>query len=249
MIFNMIAMGAGTGGGLDNTNALVIATVLAGSTVQATKGGIVRTPTMWISDADNTTEKAVFQIPPAEFDQSTPWTITATNGTQTASTTVLVTTNKEYDVELSNMLYLYNNGDLCDAVSGGWGYAAFLDTSNYSNGTLNTVYNGNTCYLLASGTNKQISAVTKSKVDVTNYNALKIDISNYTFNGAGYRHVYLLNSRTNVSSPLSQVQITSTGEFTADVSNVTGSYYIGLYLNSGTAGSCAIGFQKMYLVK
>lgn len=249
MIFNMIAMGAGAGGALDNTNALVIATVPAGSTVTATKSGVVKTPTMWIANADSTTEKAVFQIPPAEFDQTTPWTITTTDGTSTASATVLITTNKEYDINLSNILYLYNNGDLCDAITGGWGYAAFLNTSNYENGALNTAYKGTTCYLLASGTSKQISAVTKSKVDVTNYNALKIEISDYIFYGAGYHHVYLLNSRTNVASPLSQVQISSTGEFTADVSSVTGSYYIGLYLNSGTTGSCAIGFTKMYLSK
>lgn len=248
MIF-VVDGGGGTGGGLDNTNALVIATVPAGSTVTATKGGVVKTSTMWIANADSTTEKAVFQIPPAEFDQTTPWTITTTDGTSTASATVLITTNKEYDIELSNILYLYNNGDLCDAITGGWGYAAFLDTSNYANGTLNTVYNGTTCYLSTSGTSKQISAVTKSKVDVTNYNSLKINVSDYVFYGAGYRHVYLLNSRTNVASPHGQVQITSTGEFVVDISSVTGSYYIGLYLNSSTSGSCAIGFTKMLLVK
>lgn len=246
MIF---VVGGGGGGKLKDTDAVIVATVPTGSTVTATKGGTTLTPTMWVKATDSTLDCAIFSIPASQFDSTTPWTVTATLGTETASETVLITTNKEYEVELSYSLYLYNNGDLCTAVTGGWSYAAFLNTSNYSAGTLNTAHNGTTCYLSANGVNKQISAVTVNKIDVTNYNALRIEVSDYTFAGSGYRELDLVSSRGSASSPAAQVRIESTGIFDVDVSSITGSYYIGLYLNSGSAGSCAIGFTKMYLVR
>lgn len=246
LTLNMVG---GGGGKLKDTDAVLVVTVPTGSTVTAAKGGTTLTPTMWVKATDNTLDCAIFSIPASKFDSTTPWTVTATLGTQTASDTVLIATNSEYDLELSYGFYLYNNGDQCTAVTGGWSYAAFLSTSNYSAGTLDTAHNGTTCYLSANGTNKQISAVTVNKIDVTNYRALRIEVSDYTFAGSGYRELDLVSSRGNVSSPAAQVQIESTGTFTVDVSGYSGSYYIGLYLNSGSAGSCAIGFTKMYLVK
>lgn len=246
LTLNMVG---GGGGKLKDTDAVLIVTVPTGSTVTATKGGTTLTPTMWVKAADNTLDCAIFSIPASQFDSTTPWTVTATLGTQTASDTVLISENAEYDLELSYGFYLYNNGDLRTAVTGGWSYAAFLNTSNYSAGTLDTAYNGTTCYLSASGSTRQISAVTENKIDVTNYRAMRIEVSNFIFAGSGYRELDLVSSRGNVSSPAAKVQINSTGTFTVDVSSITGSYYIGLYLNSGSAGSCAIGFTKLYLVK
>lgn len=246
MIF---VVGGGGGGSLTSTDALLRVQAPAGSTVTITKGSTTKTDQGHENADDSTIYDYYFVIHQSQFDSATPWTVTATLGTQTASDTVLIATNAEYDLELSYGFYLYNNGDLRTAVTGGWSYAAFLSTSNYVAGTLDTAYNGTTCYLSASGVNRQISAVTVNKIDVTDYNTLRIEVSDYTFAGAGYRELDLVSSRGDVSSPAAQVQIESTGTFTVDVSGYSGSYYIGLYLNSGSSGSCAIGFTKMYLVK
>lgn len=246
LVLNMVG---GGGGSLSATDALLRVQAPAGSTVTITKGSTTKTDQGHENADDSTVYDYYFIIHQSQFDSTTPWTVTATLGTQTASDTVLISENAEYDIELSYGFYLYNNGDLRTAVTGGWSYAAFLSTSNYSAGTLDTAYNGTTCYLSASGQNRQISAVTVNKIDVTDYNALRIEVSDYTFAGSGYRELDLVSSRGNVSSPAAQVNIDSTGTFSIDVSSITGSYYIGLYLNSGSAGSCAIGFTKMYLVK
>lgn len=246
LTLNMVG---GGGGGLSSTDALLRVQAPAGSTVTITKGSTTKTDQGHENADDSTVYDYYFIIHQSQFDSTTPWTVTATLGTQTASDTVLISENAEYDIELSYGFYLYNNGDLRTAVTGGWSYAAFLSTSNYSAGTLDTAHNGTTCYLSANGTNLQISAVTVNKIDVTDYNALRIEVSDYTFAGSGYRELDLVSSRGSVSSPAAQVRIESTGTFSVDVSSITGSYYIGLYLNSGSAGSCAIGFTKMYLVK
>lgn len=246
LTLNMVGGGVG---GLTSTDALLRVQAPAGSTVTITKGSTTKTDQGHENADDSTIYDYYFIIHQSQFDSTTPWTVTATLNTQTASATVLISENAEYDLELSYGFYLYNNGDQCTAVTGGWSYAAFLSTSNYSAGTLDTAYNGTTCYLSANGVNKQISAVTVNKIDVTDYNALRIEVSDYTFAGSGYKELDLVSSRGDVSSYAAQVRIESTGTFTVDVSSITGSYYIGLYLNSGSAGSCAIGFTKMYLVK
>lgn len=246
LTLNMVGGGVG---GLTSTDALLRVQAPAGSTVTIAKGSTTKTDQGHENADDSTIYDYYFIIHQSQFDSTTPWTVTATLNTQTASATVLISENAEYDLELSYGFYLYNNGDQCTAVTGGWSYAAFLSTSNYSAGTLDTAYNGTTCYLSANGVNKQISAVTVNKIDVTDYNALRIEVSDYTFAGSGYKELDLVSSRGDVSSYAAQVRIESTGTFTVDVSSITGSYYIGLYLNSGSAGSCAIGFTKMYLVK
>lgn len=91
----------GGSGGPSASDAILTVTVPTGSTVTATKGGVTLTPTMWTAAADATQECALFVIAPSMFDATTPWTVTATSGTDSATTTVLIDSNKQYDLELS----------------------------------------------------------------------------------------------------------------------------------------------------
>lgn len=117
MIF---VVGGGGGGSLKDTDAVLTVTVPTGSTVTAAKGGTTLTPTMWVQAADATLDCALFSIPAAQFDATTPWTVTATLGTDSATATVLIDSNKQYDLEISYHTYLYNKGDQCTGVTGGW---------------------------------------------------------------------------------------------------------------------------------
>ena len=98
----------GGGGGISNNNALIVARIPSGSTVTATKGSLTLAPKMWASGTLSGMNVALFVLLPSQFDSSTPWTITATNGTSTASEDVLVTTNNEYDVTLVYNLVLWD---------------------------------------------------------------------------------------------------------------------------------------------
>lgn len=115
----ILVVGGGGGGKLKNTDAVLIVTVPTGSTVTATKSGVTLTPTMWVKAADASLDCAIVSIPASQFDSTTPWTVTATLNSDTASTTVLITTNKEYEVELSFRYMLYNNGVIA-AELGAW---------------------------------------------------------------------------------------------------------------------------------
>ena len=104
LVFNMVGGGSGGGGGPSASDAILTVTVPTGSTVTAVKGGVTLTPTMWVKAADASLDCAIFSVPASKFDSTTPWTVTATLGKQTASETVLVTANKEYEVELSYLV-------------------------------------------------------------------------------------------------------------------------------------------------
>ena len=117
LVLNMVG---GGGGSLKDTDAILTVTVPTGSTVTATKGGVTLTPTMWVQAADNTLDCALFVIAPSMFDAVNAWTVTATLGAKTASDTITINTNKQYDLLIVMTLYLYDNGDENIAVTGGW---------------------------------------------------------------------------------------------------------------------------------
>ena len=100
MIFDMTRRSSG-GGGPSASDAILTVTVPTGSTVTMTKGGVTLTPTMWVQAADNTLDCALFVISPSLFDAQNPWTITATLGTGTASNTVTISANKQYDMVIN----------------------------------------------------------------------------------------------------------------------------------------------------
>lgn len=106
MIFNMVG---GGGGSLKNTDAVLIVSVPTGSTVTATKGGVTLTPTIWVQNADNTLDTAIFSVKASTFD-SNSWTVTATLGALSASTTVIIDSAKEYELKLAYERILFYNG-------------------------------------------------------------------------------------------------------------------------------------------
>lgn len=85
---------------LKETDAILIVTVPTGSTVTATKNGVTLTPTIWVQNADNTRDSAIFSILSSTFDANA-WTVTATLGAYTTSDTVTIDSAKEYSMELA----------------------------------------------------------------------------------------------------------------------------------------------------
>lgn len=100
MIFDMTRRSSGGGGGPSASDAILTVTVPTGSTVTATKGGVTLTPTLWVTAADATLDCALFVVTPAQFDSVNPWTVTATLGSDTASNTVIISSNEQYDLSL-----------------------------------------------------------------------------------------------------------------------------------------------------
>lgn len=98
------------GGGPTTSDAVLTVTAPAGSTVTATKGSVILTPTMWVKADDNTFEYALFVISSNLFDAVNAWTVSATKDGKNVSKTVTIDSAEEYDVLLDYTLYLFKEG-------------------------------------------------------------------------------------------------------------------------------------------
>lgn len=63
------------------------------------------------------------------------WTVTATDGTKTATQDVLVDVITEYEIEMDYKLWLYRDGDECEDVTGGWAVNDCMSTGRPLTGT------------------------------------------------------------------------------------------------------------------
>lgn len=222
----LIFGGSGGGSGPSASDAILTVTAPAGSTVTATKGGTSLTPTLWTAAADATQECALFVIPAAQFDATTPWTVTATSGTDTASDTVTIDSNKQYDVWLSFGYFLYRNGDEFTSRTGGWAWA------NAGSGTYVNNTSAGQMEVIITGSSYQTFLHTVNTISVSEWSAVKCLIqTNKTLN--------LVTSTSNERTAPAVVS-QSTGvlsdftEVTLDVSSQTGLYYIGFRSLSGS---------------
>lgn len=236
MIFNMVG---GGGGGLKATDAVLIVTVPTGSTVTATKGGVTLTPTIWVQNADNTLDTAIFSIKASTFDANA-WTVTATLGTDSASNTVVINEAKEYELLLSYYTRLFDNGDECVAVTGGW-RSEGLKYSGGDGGTALTVTSiTNGVKLTQSGGGRGGIYRTINTIDLAGKDSLvftgKIYRDTTYHNNIGIYVVTAIGTQigsNSVGSLLApQGTKTYSDETVIDISSVNQSCYIYFFINS-----------------
>lgn len=118
--------GSGGGSGPSASDAILTVTVPTGSTVTAVKGGVTLTPTMWVQAADATLDCALFVIAPAQFDSVNPWTVTATTGTIATAKTVIVSTNKSYDLTIDILVIIADGVMIVPRDTTGQNYPAIV---------------------------------------------------------------------------------------------------------------------------
>lgn len=223
------------GGGLSNSNAILMVTVPTGSTVTATKNGVTRKPTMWTRNADNTLDIAVFTIPAGTFDANA-WTVTATLGANSDTDTIVINAAEEYNMTMSYYTYLFKDGDTCSDLTGGW-------TAGYTN--LNSTFTiADSKLTIGSAT----AVGTTNTVDVTNYSTLVITGTGLTHTGSQPCIAWngLYSARSN-SGAVATDSYTNTGAFTLslDISSYSGSYYITCRCGNGSTAE----FYQVYLVE
>lgn len=218
----------GGSGGLSASDAILVVTVPTGSTVTATKGGVTMTSTIWVTAADPTLDCAIFAISASLFDDVNPWTVTATLGTDTASDTVVIDDNKEYDLELSYGQYLFKAGTGAIVQFGTNNRAQVVTTltSDY----IETVCNNST---------QQGSLYTATTFDLTGYETLHFSIfcTYEPVNNVNYglrMHVTSNQPVANTANPAAVAKLafdvnSAFTEYAIDVSSISGSYYIGIW--------------------
>lgn len=197
-------------------SATIAVTYPAGSTCTCTNGSTVLT-------APDTSGSYTFTVPNAGT-----WTVSCTDGTQTASTTVTVTADGEaVNVKLAYDLRLFDNGDECTDTTGGWTNAGYTYDALLT--TPPEISDGRIQLYGKPGGNTGIG--TAQSIDLTGYSKLVIDrdvistLSNYN---AG--QIWLLPSKNVVTSQAKATlqfgSATGRAEQEIDVTNINTPVYV-----------------------
>ena len=227
-----------SGGGLKDTDAVLIVTVKTGSTVTATKGGVALTPTIWVQSADNTMDTAIFAVPASTFDANA-WTVTATLGVQTKSATIIIDAAKEYDLALAYRIYLIRDG----VVQNGFAFSTSVTYVNSSHKGAATAQAG---YInLKSDAGYTMVYSTDAKVDISAFTTVSAHIKLVTsvtntslsakLRGTSLFPLSVAHPNTSTSAALAgyineYANVTTTGETTLqlDISALTEEQYINI---------------------
>ena len=246
---------SGGGGAPSASDAILLVTVPANSVVTMTKGQDSRVPTMWLIANNNTNAIALFVVESADFDQ-TAWTVTAESGAETASTTVVIDSNKQYGLKLLETIWLVKNGV----------------------GNINTDFFGQTMnvtqesgFVLMKNTGNNVGFIRSLQaIDLTDKTEIVLQLaldSNNRYGQSWYSSsgnvpvlgVALANVPPAVSGTSSVTNIstktwlrTSTGadttqsEFTLDVSALSGLYIVCVTVGASASLSGTYGYWNIY---
>lgn len=197
-------------------SATIAVTWPAGSTCTCANGSTVLT-------APDTSGSYTFTV-----TNTGTWTVSCTNGTENASTTVSITADgQSATAKLAYDLRLFDNGDECVSVTGGWTnagytYDALLTTPPEISGGRIQLYG-------KPGGNTGIG--TAQSIDLTGYSKLVIDrdvLSTYGTNNAG--QLWLLPGKNVVNSQAKATlqfgSATGRVEQEIDVTNINTPVYV-----------------------
>lgn len=232
LVFNMVG-----GGGPSASDAILTVTVPTGSTVTATKGGVTLTPTMWVQAADATLDCALIVIAPAQFDATTPWTVTATLGTDSTTATVTIDSNKQYDLSMAAKFFI-RDGVLVDPL-----FEIFGNV---------TASQGSGVYTIQT-TSNNTGGIKSASVDLSRFTTIVLDLSSgcKSWKGTGVPAVGygigIALSDDNVVGFVGSTYLNNgtgsitQGQYTVDVSAVNGPYEVACSVGGSTSMSPRYG--------
>lgn len=190
--------------------------------------------------ARDTSGKALFNV----FTGT--WTVTATDGSKTASKAVTITDAVQaVNVALSFILYLRDGIDDCDADTGGWISEARAWGENVAGAGAPIVDKSNTWIELTQNYAKGGIYRTVNKIDLSQYNTLVVELAvsatdshpeYFTFGIWSELGTYF---RYNLAAYWNPTDNIGSTVISIDISNLNGSYYVGygLYNNNLTVAS------------
>lgn len=186
------------------------------------------------------------------------WTVTASNGEDTAMKDVLVDAAVEFEVEMSYYTYLYNLGDECEDLTGGWTAVAFKYTDSLQ-ALAPTVTRNEDNLVGYMGTHYKGGVLCcANPIDLTNVEKLYFTgiLATVNADGVGYIRLCVWSEfgtawTKNIKAELSALGKNGEYEFNneeIDVSSLTGEHRIGF----GYYGPVGTGYytkSTMYVLK
>lgn len=202
MIHNMV------GGGSGKLFAVVAVTYPEGSVCTCVSG----TKTL---KARDTSGKALFNVTVGE------WTVSCTDGTDTASMTVSITYEGQAEsVELNYNFYLYKSGDQMEEITGGW-------KNHYSNGD-GASFGSDKISLWGKAQTYTGTVQTVNKIDFSKFRELSVICVDPTTNFVVRLSTYKTTENYR-NENIAKASSENPGTTSIDLSNIDSSGYVALY--------------------
>lgn len=238
------------GGGVGNAYAVIAVTYPAGSTCTCTNG----TKTI---KAKDTSGSYLFLIPSAGT-----WTVTATDGTDTANKSIDITRRYQSEcVELSYILWLYKDGNEYPNLTGGWISKGLKCYENNSLVAPTLTRNADNLAVTSAGkdTNGSGGVVCIAKeIDLSDYNTLSIRLA-----GTRSSHcritIIVFDSDLTIIGPAfsnavaaypfeskswTEAETINLDDYKIDISGVSGAYAVGVGFYHGGTKSSSVTIYK-----
>lgn len=239
-----------SGGGLNiqSNKAVIHVTAPVGSTITLLKDNIICSvlgPDKCFQDENSRFANWYFSVSSSNYGT---FTIQAQRGTSINSTEVIVNNLYVYDVSISYYLYLYNRGDTCTDITGGWNSFTWRYNASSASAKAPTVtYNSDNVYLsLYAGAG---AWGTQNTIDLTKYQTIHCNytdsVTDHPFRIAGYKTKATYYQDTSVDFELYLSQTSNTNA-SANISSVTGLDYIALW-ESWASGTATARIYSIYL--
>ena len=179
--------------------------------------------------------------------------IVGTLGDKTKTQTVIIDTVGVYEVTITYSLYLYNAGDECTGVTGGWTGQRFNGESGYRLGTATKEATDLYLYAKSTGAGSLYDAgfFTNNKIDLTNYSKLYYEVKEVQGGGTGtYKFMGTFNSYD--SSGGTRINSfwwneVALGIRNIDISSIIGSYYYGFGNWANNGATSYVRISKIWL--
>ena len=129
------------------------------------------------------------------------------------------------------MLYLYNAGDQCNSITGGWGSSGYIDSGG---ATVSGTLNANNMTISRTNDDRLHVLGTKDLIDFSGCKTLFVTVESAT-NINAWCTVIISTSKNNwTQSParISKTEITKTGDMAIDISSIN-SGYLSINANEG----------------
>ena len=196
----------------------IIVTAAAGSTLDLLQNGVVlKTYTLGSTETQHTfVVKNVGE-----------YTVKSTLGDNTYSSNVLIETVGQYPVTITGKLYLYNLGDECESITGGW------FKNYYGNGSSGTAQKNDRSMTVRGANNSngaECGVMTKNSIDFSKYMLLNVEVNNLTDVTIGSIVIELRSSKEvplNGTRYLNTI-VKSNGVAVIDISSINNICYIDL---------------------
>lgn len=175
------------------------------------------------------------------------YTVTATatdgSGKSKSQSVSIKAAGQVESVSLSYKIYLYNKGDECTDITGGW--VGKNVGTYYGIGTFTKNPNSATASIVKM---QSIWACTNNKISLTDANTIHANILSVD-NTVPNKIATILAIATELNDTHTAITSLSngqTGDVSIDVSNITGDYYLYFYVASET-NSASITFDEVYM--